>query len=545
MLQDNKYLQLTVGGIAFIIAIPLIAILFISFYPEELLWEHYLSTVFPSYLLNTLIYTFGSSIVATILGTTSAWIVSSTNIPGRNILNWVLLFPFAIPAYVVAFVYAELFEYSGLIQTLYRWIFDYKSYAEYSFFDFRNMGGAIFVSSIVMYPYVFLMARPAFVQQAGYVLEITKTMGHSSLNSFFKISLPIAMPSILVGSILVLMETMGDFGVVSLFGVHTLTFVIYDVWLEMNDVGFAAQIALVILVFVFLLIYLDKVYRNRQKIYLSTNSLLKPYRLIDLSKGQKILSLVFCWGLFILGFAVPALILLDYSIRFFDQAYTDKFNEYLFNSFSLAVTGVFFVMLFSIILGYYSRRKKHFKINNFLISFCRIGYAVPGGVFAIGVFVPFAMFDNFIDEYMIKYFNISTGLLISGGVILLIYAYVAKFINVGVGSVESSLQRVSHTMDDVALLMGHNKFNIISKIHFPLIKVGIISGSIIIFVDIVKELPATLLLRPFNYETLATFVYQYASDDLIEQASMGALIMVLLGMIPVSILCYFTNTNSK
>ena len=195
---------------------------------------------FPSYLLNTLIYTFGSSIVATILGTTSAWIVSSTNIPGRNILNWVLLFPFAIPAYVVAFVYAELFEYSGLIQTLYRWIFDYKSYAEYSFFDFRNMGGAIFVSSIVMYPYVFLMARPAFVQQAGYVLEITKTMGHSSLNSFFKISLPIAMPSILVGSILVLMETMGDFGVVSLFGVHTLTFVIYDVWLEMNDVGFAA-----------------------------------------------------------------------------------------------------------------------------------------------------------------------------------------------------------------------------------------------------------------------------------------------------------------
>jgi len=545
MLQDNKYLQLTVGGIAFIIAIPLIAILFLSFYPEELMWEHYLSTVFPNYLLNTIIYTFGSCFVATVLGTTSAWIVSSTNIPGRNILNWVLLFPFAIPAYVVAFVYAEFFEYSGLIQTVYRWFFNYKSYTEYSFFNFRSMGGAIFVSSIVMYPYVFLMARPAFVQQAGYVLEITKTMGHSSLNSFFKVSLPIAMPSILVGSILVLMETMGDFGVVSLLGVYTLTFVIYDVWLEINDVEFAAQIALVMLVFVFLLIYLDKIYRNKQKIYLSTNSLVKPFRLIQLSKGQKIFSLVFCWGLFVVGFAIPALILLDYSIRFFDQAYTDKFNEYLFNSLNLAVIGVFFVMLFSIVLGYYDRCKKPFKINNFLISFCRIGYAVPGSVLAIGVVIPFSMFDNFVDEYMIKYFDISTGLLISGGSILLIYAYVVKFINIGVGAVESSLQRVSHTMDDVALLMGHKKFSIMSKIHFPLIKVGLISGSIIIFVDIIKELPATLLLRPFNYETLATFVYQYASDDLIEQASMGALIMVLLGMIPVSMLCYFTNTNSK
>ncbi|MGB1360535.1 MAG: ABC transporter permease [Alphaproteobacteria bacterium] len=545
MIQNTKYLQFTIGGIALIIAIPLIAIFVLALFPEESMWKHYLSTVFPGYLVNTLIYTFGTCILATVLGTLSAWIVSVINIPSRKILQWALLFPFAIPAYVVAFVYAEFFEYSGLVQTIYRAIFGYTSYTEYSFFDFRTMWGAVFVSAIVMYPYVYLMARASFIQQSGYVLEITKVMGHSATSSFFKVSLPIALPSIFVGSILVLMETMGDFGVVSLFGIHTLTFAIYDVWLEMNDVGFASQIALVMLIFVFLLLYMDKFYRNKQSIYLSTNSLVKPYKLIELSKYKKILSVVFCWGLVFMGFVIPAGILLDYSIRFFEQAYTSKYTEYLLNSLSLASLGVVIVMFFSILLGYYSRAKGHLKINNALIAFARSGYAVPGGVFAIGVFIPFANFDNLIDGIMIEYFNISTGLLLSGGTMLLIYAYVAKFINVGVGSVENSLQRVSYTMDDVAKLMGHSKLNIISKIHFPLIKTGLISGAIIVFVDIVKELPATLLLRPFNYETLATYVYQFASDDLIEQASIGALIMVALGMIPVIILSYFTNRKVK
>ena len=545
MIQKDIFSNITVGGIALIIAIPLIAVFYLAFFPEDSMWQHYLETVFPKYLYNTFVYVFGTFFISVILGTISAWVVTSTDIPTRKILQWLLLLPFAIPAYVVAFVYAEFFEYSGMVQGVYRSIFGYTSYTQYTFFDLRNLPGAIFVSSIVMYPYVYLMASASFKQQAGYVLEITKIMGHSSLKSFFKVSLPIAMPSIMVGGILIIMEAMGDFGVVSLLGVNTLTVAVYDVWLQVNDVGFAAQMALVMILFVFLLVYMDKVYRNKQKIYLSTNSLVKSYKLIQLTGLQKLSAVVFCWGLILVGFVVPAGILLDYSIRFFEDAYTDEFHQYFINSLMLAIIGVVFVMLISIFLGYYSRAKKHLKINNALISFARIGYAVPGGVFAIGVFIPFANFDNYIDGVMLKYFNISTGLLFSGGIFLLVYAYVAKFINVGVGSVENSLARVSTTMDEVSKVLGYGKITIFKKIHFPLIKTGILAGSIIVFVDIVKELPATLLLRPFNFETLATHVYQYASDDLIEQASMGALLIVLLGMLPVIILAYFINKNIK
>ena len=481
----------------------------------------------------------GTAVSVFVLGTVSAWLVTAYNLPGRKFLQWGLLLPFAMPSYVVAFVYTEFYEFSGPIQTMIRYVFGYTNRIDYYFPEIRSLGGAIFILSIVLYPYVYMLARASFSQQSVTILESGRVLGRSPWQCFYALALPLSRPAIVTGIMLAMMETLNDFGTISLFGVHTLTSGIYDIWLGMNDVGSAAQIAVLMLIIVFGLLYIEMRAR-KSNLAFSSNTMQRTTKLLTLSKGNVIFACIFCYGLILIGFIIPAGILVDYSIRFFDIAYTDKFLSYSLNSLIMALISAFLVMAIGIFLAYGLRLNKS-RFNTFMVRISCLGYATPGAVLAIGVLIPLAWFDNTVDGIMRSQFDISTGLLLSGGMFILIYAYTVRFMNIGFGASESALMRITNSMDNAGRVFGQSPLGVLGHIHLPIMKSGILAGAIIVFVDTMKELSSTLLLRPFNFETLATYVYQFASDELIEQASLGALVIVATGIIPVIVLSSIIN----
>ena len=532
----NKIDAWTIGSVvvAMTIAIPISFVIWLAFSPTENVWPHLFSTVLPRLVGTTLILMLGVAIGTCFIGVGTAWLVTMCQFPGRRFFEWALLLPLAVPSYVIAFVYTDLLEFAGPLQGSLRGIYGWTTPQDYWFPEVRSLGGATSMMSLVLYPYVYLFSRAAFLEQTAGVLEVSRTLGYGPWRSFFTISVPLARPAVVVGLILVMMETLNDFGTVDLFGVQTLTLGIFDVWLNMNNVGGAAQIAVVMLMLIALLIAIERFARRKKKFH-QTSQRYKRLASRNLTMGSAFLASIACTLPILLGFIVPFSVLIRDATGYFNDALDGVFLMSVWNSLSLA--GLASVLAVSIgVLLAYGMRLNGWGIFAAITRFASLGYAIPGAVLAIGIFIPMGLLDNSIDEFMRNKFGISTGLLLSGSIAALTFAYVVRFLALSLGAVEVSLGRITNNIDGVAKTLGASHGAILWRVHLPMIRASLLTGAILVFVDVMKELPMTVIMRPFNFETLATQVYQFSAAEQFEQAAPAALTIVASGIIPVILL---------
>ncbi|MGI9333546.1 MAG: ABC transporter permease [Gammaproteobacteria bacterium] len=519
---------------ASIVVLPVLAVIWLALFPTENIWPHLWATVLDRYVATTLLLMFGVAVGTLLIGVSSAWLVTMCRFPGVSVLAWALLLPLAVPAYVIAYVYTDLLEYAGPVQRAMRAVFGWNSAADYAFPEIRSLGGAVCMLSLVLYPYVYMLSRAAFMSQSNKMLQAASTLGHGPWRRFFSVSLPLARPAVAVGLAFALMETLGDFGTVDFFAVRTLTAGLYDVWLGMGNLGGAAQIATCMLAFVVLLIVLEQFSRRRQRHFqLSGKS--EALERFTLRGWRAWVATAVCLLPLLAGFAVPAVVLLVYSVTYFESSWTPEFHSYASNSLLLAAVAASAAVIVALVLAY-AKRLHRGRALSLSARIASLGYAIPGAVLAIGVIVPLAAFDNGVDALMRRWFGVSTGLILSGTVFALLLAYVVRFMAIAIGTVDAGLSKITPNMDMAARTLGHGRSAAFVRVHLPIMRASVLSALLVVFVDCMKELPATLILRPFNFDTLATHVYQYASDQMIEQASLGALLIVLAGLVPVIVL---------
>jgi iron(III) transport system permease protein len=389
---------------------------------------------------------------------------------------------------------------------------------------------------LVLYPYVYLLTRVAFLEQSSRTLEASRSLGCSPWKSFYRVALPLARPAIISGIALALMETLSDFGTVEYFGVTTFTTGIYRTWFGQDDRIAAAQLAAMLMLFILGLILLERWSRRQAKYYQTSNNYQQPSP-YQLSPIKSFLAFVICFLPIFLGFMIPCGVLLQMTLDNLEETLNNNFWNLATNSFILASITAVLGVIFSVIMSYGERLNNTLAMN-LGVRVAAMGYAIPGSVIAVGIMIPIANLDNAIDDFMYDNFGISTGLLLSGTIFALVFAYLVRFLAVSFGSVESSLAKIKPSLDDAARSLGSNPTKTLIKIHTPLMWGGILTGAILVFVDVMKELPATLVIRPFNFDTLAVRVYQYASDERLVAASAPALAIVLVGLIPVMLLSW-------
>lgn len=520
-----------VVAIAVLIATPVLFVLSSIFTNSAEVWNHLSSTVLPGYILNSLLLIFGVGSIVLLLGVSSAWLVTMCRFPGSRLFEWGLLIPLAAPSYILAYVYTEWLEFYGPVQSLLRNIFGWSSMDEYWFPDIRSLWGAIFLLSLTLYPYVYLLTRVAFLEQSTCTLEASRSLGCNPWKSFFTVALPLARPSIIAGLSLALMETLNDFGTVQYFGVDTFTTGIYRTWFGMGERVAASQLAAVLMLFILGLILLELWSRHQAQYYQTGNRFqsLNPFKLTGFRAG-----LAFCICLFpiILGFLVPSIILLKMTLENLETFFNTEFWSYALHSLTLATISGLLAVLIALIMAYGVRLNSN-SLMRLSTRIAAMGYAIPGSVIAVGILIPIGRLDNAIDGVMRSTFGISTGLLLSGTIIALIYAYLVRFLAVSFGTVESSLSKIKPNLDEAARSLGYGATGTLIKVHTPIMWSGLLTAGMLTFVDVMKELSATLVIRPFNFDTLAVRVYNLASDERLAEAAAPALAIVLVGMIPV------------
>ena len=526
-----------------IVALPVLSVIFLAFFPEENIWPHLLDTTLPRYLVTTIKLMAGVGAITLVIGLSTAWAVTMCDFPGRRFFEWAMLLPFAVPAYVIAYVYTSLLDYAGPVQGALRDLFGWTNAADYWFPEIRSLEGATLMIGLVLYPYVYLLARAAFLEQSPSLFAVSRSLGHSALSTFFKVVLPIARPAVAVGLSLVLMETLNDFGTVDFFAVQTLTAGLFDTWMNLGNLGGAAQIATTMLIFVVILVTLERYSRRRQQQFAARDNR-DPIRRFTMSFPRQLICVAVCALPVVLGFVIPGVTLGVYAWEYFGESWNPDFIRNTFNSLFLSGTAALTTLLIGITLAY-SRRLHNTRGMQALMRLSSLGYAMPGAVLAVGVIVPLAGFDNWLDSLMRDYFGVSTGLLLSGSAFAIVFAYTVRFLAVSAGSVESALQKITPSMDMASRSLGNSPGKTLVKVHLPMLRGTLITAALVVFVDCMKELPATLILRPFNFETLATYVYQFASDERLYHSALPALIIVLAGIIPIILMSRsISNTRS-
>ncbi|MGE4218357.1 MAG: ABC transporter permease [Alphaproteobacteria bacterium] len=526
----------TLGSLlaAAVVAAPLIAVFLLALSPQDGLWSHLVETVLWEYVGNSLILVAGVALGTLLLGVGAAWLVTMYAFPGRALFEWALLLPLAVPAYVLAFTYTELLEYAGPVQKTLRALFGWRNARDYWFPEIRSMGGAIAMLTLVLYPYVYLLTRSAFLAQSVALLEVGRTLGRGPFAVFRSVALPLARPAIVVGVALALMEALNDYGTVNYFAVRTLTLGVFNVWFGMSSLPGAAQIASVLLGFVVVLIALERLARRGRR-FDNARGHFRPlprYPLIGWRAGGAVL---LCLIPILLGFLVPAVELAGFSLVHYEATLQRDFLGFVLNSVGLSAAAAAVAVGLATFLAYATRLRR----NPLLRSACwvaSLGYAMPGAVLAVGVIVPLTALDHAIDGAMRQWFGFGTGLLITGGVGALVFGYVARFLALSYGTMEAGLAKVTPHMDDAARSLGHRPASVLRRVHLPMVRGSALTAALLVFVDCMKELPITMILRPFNFGTLATFVYQYAGDERLEECALGALTIVLVGIGPVILL---------
>ena len=522
---------------------PIAGLMITAFSSSPDTWQHLINTVLPRAVRVTLLLMLGVSAVSIIVGAGTAWLVTLYQFPGRGMFKWLLVVPLAMPTYLAAFCYVEIWDYSGWVQSALRASFGFRDARDYWFPDIRSLPGAIFVMGAVLYPYVYLTARASFVAQSASVLEASRTLGCNAWRSFWRVGLPLARPAIAAGAALAMMECLNDIGAVQHFGVNTLTVTVYDTWLERGSLSGAAQIACAMLVAVILLFALERFSRRQQQFH-QLSGKQQDLASTQLSGWKAAAATLACLIPVLLGFGVPGLFLIDATVSQLSDALNPKFFENALNSFLLASVAALLAMGLGLIMVF-ARRLERSTLLSALSLGASIGYAVPGTVLAIGVLITLAALESVLGVFTEHVLGFTTGLLVAGTSAAIVFAYVVRFFTISQGALDAGMAKLSPHLDDAARSLGRTPAGVLRDVHLPLLRPALGAGLLLVFVDSMKELPATLLLRPFNFDTLATQVYTLASLDLFEEAAPAALAIVMIGLVPLLLLNHMISNGRK
>jgi iron(III) transport system permease protein len=507
---------------------PVVAIVVTAHGDSAGLWSHLAETVLPRYVLNTITLMMSVGALSLIFGVTSAWIIFRFDFIGRRHIQWILLLPAAIPGYLIAYTYTDFLEYAGPVQVLLRDLMGWQSARDYWFPEIRSMSGAALVLGAVLYPYVYVMARTAFLLTPASLFEVSQMMGRGH---FWRVGLPLARPAIVAGLALVLMETVSDFGTVEYFAIETLTLGIFNVWLGMNNLTAAAQIATFSFLFIIILLAVEVLARARRRFVDTTR------RSVSLAsqpvKGWRSGGCaVLCLFPVLIGFIVPVAVLLNFVLNGYSVAVDAKVFDAALNSLTIGLVVAVLVIASSAFMALVATFESGVLMRR-LTALASFGYAFPGTILAIGVVTAGGAVDQTVAQLFQWMFGLTYDGWLTSGVALIVFACVVRFQAVGYGAVTTGIGRVSPNIMEASRTLGCGFGDSVRKVMLPMIRLSCIAGGLLVFVDVMKELPMSLLLRPFNFETLATYVYQFAKDELLEEAALPALMIVLCGIIPV------------
>lgn len=496
--------------------------------------QHLLETVLPRYTLTTLALVALVAIGTLAIGVGAAWLVTMCRFPGVRFFEIVLILPLAFPAYVLAYAYTYVLDHPGIVQSTLREVTGWGP-RDYWFPEIRSVGGAALMLVLVLYPYVYLLARAAFLQQSGGAFLAARALGKNAFQAFWLVSLPMARPAIASGVLLAVMETIADFGTVSYFGVQTFATGIYTSWFSLGDRTGAAQLALCLLSFALVLAVVERSTRGKARYHQAgkQHAAMPPS---DLKGAQALGAWVLCALPVCFGFLLPVIVLFNMGLESEQNLFSRRYIGFLQNSLTLASAAAVITVMAAICLGFYQRMRPG-RVSGSAAYMSRLGYAVPGGVIAVGLMVPFAALDNAFDAWMRANFEIRTGLLITGSIWLLVGAYMVRFLAAALGAYESGQSTVHANMDAAARSLGQGPLGMLRRVHLPLLTPSLLTALLIVFVDVMKELPATLIMRPFNYDTLAVQAYRLASDERLEGAAVPSLVIMAVGLLPVILIC--------
>ena len=519
--------------IASLVAVPLLQILSSLGQPSGGTWQHLRETVLPRYLWNTMFLAIGVGFSTVVMGVGAAWLVTRYRFIGSWVFEWALLLPLAIPSYLLAYAATDVFQFSGPVQTSLRELFDW-SRNDYWFPNARSLPGAIVILSVNLYPYVYLTSRAAFLEQSSCVREMSRTLGLGPWKSFFRVSLPMARPSIFIGVSLVVMETLSEFGAVDYCAVDTLATGIYRTWTSRGSLVAASQLSLCLLGAVGFLIAFESLSRRSLRFY-SGDASPKGSKRIQLSFPKGLVAALFCGSPILAGFLLPVTLFAYKTWNHGDERAMEMLSELGKNSLILATVAASLAVLLGLYLSHVRRVRPSLPIR-MASRVSGLGYAIPGGVIAMGVLGAILHFENGLNQVFESLFSWSPGFFFSGSIVVLIVAYQTRFLSVSLGVIQAGMTRIHPDLDSVSRTLGKSGFAILSKVHLPILKRTLLCAFMLVFVDVLKELPATLILRPFNFDTLAVRVYQLASDERLDEASTAAIAIIATGIIPVILL---------
>lgn len=516
-----------------LLSIPVLTVFASISNSSDGVWQHLVDTLLWSYIGQSLQLMLGVGVLVLLLGVAPAWLVTMTQFPGSRWLEWALVLPLAMPAYIIAYTYTGMLDVTGPVQSFIRETFDLR-FGDYWFPQIRSTGGAITMLALVLYPYVYLLSRMAFLEQSVCVLEVSRTLGANPWRAFSRIAVPLARPAIVAGLALVLMETLADYGTVQYFGLSTFTTGIFRTWFGMGSSAAAAQLSAVLMLFILALVIAEQWSRSRAR-YHHTSTRYSRLPRIPLKGWRMVAALLACLLPVLFGFLVPFLQLAWWAWDTRNLVDFSVFGQLVFNSLRLAATAALIALVLGLGISY-AKRLQPGAVMTGASRILGLGYAVPGTVIAVGVLIPFAFFDNTVDAWMRANFETSTGLLLSGTLIAVVFAYVVRFLPVSMNTLDAGLGKIKPGMDDAGRSMGLGSWQILRRIHIPMLRGSLLTAALLVFVDVLKELPATLILRPFNFNTLAIRTYELANQERLTEAAASALMIVIAGIIPVIII---------
>jgi len=521
--------RLTALSVGFLILVPLAVVLSSLLTPSGEIWQHLLDHVLPELLLNTLWLSLGVGTLVALLGVSLAWLTAVCEFPGRRFFSWGLLLPLALPAYVTGFVYIGLLDFTGPLQTMLRGQFGSLPW----FPRIRSGGGVTMVMALALYPYVYLLARNAFLSQGKRALEAAQSLGYGRWRGFFHVALPMARPWIVGGTMLALMETLADFGTVAVFNYDTFTTAIYKTWFGLFSLSAASQLASILVLIVLFVILAEQATRSRLR-YAAPGRHARQER-IALGGWQKWLASGYAATILAVAFVIPLIQLLQWTAGVFRQDLDERYLEFLWHSLLLGGMAAGLTALIALILVY-TKRQHPDAATRAAVRIATLGYAVPGAVLAVGIFIPLAWLDNQLIALSKSLFGHDPGLLLQGTLLVMLPAYLTRFLAVAYNPLESQMQRITRSLDEAARSLGAVGTDMLRRVHLPILRGGLLSALALVFVDVMKEMPITLMTRPFGWDTLAVRIFEMTSEGEWERAALPAVALVVAGLIPVALL---------
>ncbi len=519
--------RLSTMAVALLVVVPLSVILLSFLHPEKEIWHHLLETLMPRLVANTFMLVLGVSICTTLLGVSLAWLTGACDFPGRGLFSWALLLPMAMPTYVLAFVWLGIFDFAGPVQTLLRDLLG----SGFRLPDVRSTPGVILVMSLALYPYVYLLTKNGFATQGARALEAAESLGCGPFAGFFRVALPMARPWISAGVLLVIMEALADFGAVSIFNYDTFTTAIYKAWFGFFSLTAAAQLSSILVLIVFVIMELEHFSRKRLRFHQAERQQ-TPAPRIALSGYGKWLALGGCSLVLLCAFILPLVQLVSWSSEIYQEEFTGRYLALLGHSLSLGGLAALLIVAVAFVLAYAKRRHQD-KTTQTLVRLATLGYGLPGTVLAVGIFIPIAATDNFLVDLFSSISGHEFRPFLQGTILVMLLAYMTRFMAAGFKAIDSAMHRITPSIDEAARLMGVRGPKILWKIHLPILKGGALTALTVVFVDVMKEMPITLMTRPFGWDTLSVKIFELTSEGEWERAAIPAISLVLAGLLPI------------